>query len=332
VSDLDPEPEFDTPGTVIASSSLPEQVDRDMSLIKERDLWSEFEHIAEIRFIGSAGSASGYVLIGSAAVPNELGERAFVCVLGVDESVWGVCNYSSDAHLSVTNSDGPHSLVGWVGEGTSVVSMETDESQIWARTRQGYVFISDGSKQPTGLDFTAFSSDGSILSTLPADDLPGQSSEPCSGSDIAPAALALSSIPQPVAVTLGEIVDAARQCDFDRLEQIAGDSFTASYGGSDPVELWTTQEAQGDKPMYWLLSILDLPYGTIDTEQGTLYVWPSAYAHQGSWETTPEADVEALRSLFSEADLQGFAEFGGYFDYRVGIWDNGDWSFFVAGD
>ncbi len=183
-----------------------------------------------------------------------------------------------------------------------------------------------------GIDFTAFSSDGSILSTLPADDLPGQSSEPCSGSDIAPAALALSSIPQPVAVTLGEIVDAARQCDFDRLEQIAGDSFTASYGDSDPVELWTTQEAQGDKPMYWLLSILDLPYGTIDTEQGTLYVWPSAYAHQGSWETTPEADVEALRSVYSDEEIQGFADFGGYFGYRIGIWENGDWSFFVAGD
>ncbi len=87
--------------------------------------------------------------------------------------------------------------------------------------------------------------------------------------------------------------------------QIAGDNFTASYGGSDPVELWTTQEAQGDKPMYWLLSILDLPYGTIDTEQGTLYVWPSAYAHQGSWETTPEADVEALRSLYSDERSAG---------------------------
>jgi hypothetical protein len=142
----------------------------------------------------------------------------------------------------------------------------------------------------------------------------------------------LSSIPQPVARTLGEIVDAARQCDFDRLATIAGDDFTASYGDSDPAAFWAAMEESGNEPMYLLLKILDMPYGTIETTQGALYVWPSAFAHQGSWETTPEADVDALRSLYSDEDLQGFADFGGYVGYRVGIWENGDWSFFVAGD
>jgi hypothetical protein len=46
----------------------------------------------------------------------------------------------------------------------------------------------------------------------------------------------------------------------------------------------------------------------------------------------PEADLEALRTLFTEDELQSFADFGSYIGYRVGIWENGDWSFFVAGD
>jgi hypothetical protein len=46
----------------------------------------------------------------------------------------------------------------------------------------------------------------------------------------------------------------------------------------------------------------------------------------------PEADREALRPLFEDADLAEFARFGSYFGYRVGILADGTWSYFVAGD
>lgn len=139
-------------------------------------------------------------------------------------------------------------------------------------------------------------------------------------------------IPEEVRTTVLDIVDAAQQCDYDGLEAIAGDGFTAAFGGGDPSELWTMEEEQGYQPMYWLLSVLNLPHGEIETEQGTLYVWPSAHAHQGSWETMPAGDLDALRALYTDEELQGFADFGGYVGYRVGIRANGDWSFFVAGD
>ena len=46
----------------------------------------------------------------------------------------------------------------------------------------------------------------------------------------------------------------------------------------------------------------------------------------------PEADKEVLRALYDEDDFATFSDFGGYIGYRLGITENGEWSFFVAGD
>ena len=80
------------------------------------------------------------------------------------------------------------------------------------------------------------------------------------------------------------------------------------------------------------MQILDMPHGTTEVEGRTLYVWPAAAAHDGGWDTMPEGDIEALRSIYSEEDLEDFALFGDYIGYRLGIYEDGDWSFFVAGD
>jgi hypothetical protein len=46
----------------------------------------------------------------------------------------------------------------------------------------------------------------------------------------------------------------------------------------------------------------------------------------------PKADREALRPLYGDEDFAAFQEFGAYLGYRVGITEEGEWIFFVAGD
>ena len=128
------------------------------------------------------------------------------------------------------------------------------------------------------------------------------------------------------------MVEAARVCDFDALETVAGPGFTASFGGDDPAELWIYEEEQGYEPMAWLMKVLDLPHGTREVDGETLYIWPAAAAYDGGWDTMPEEYVDDLRAVYDEDDFEGFRQFGAYIGYRVGIYENGDWSFFVVGD
>ena len=99
----------------------------------------------------------------------------------------------------------------------------------------------------------------------------------------------------------------------------------------DPIEQWKQEEAAGLKPMYWLAATLQLPavQDTLELVEGP-WVWPSAAAYY--WEQVPEADLQALLTLYDEADLVDFGEFGGFYGHRVGIAPDGEWTFFVAGD
>ena len=81
-----------------------------------------------------------------------------------------------------------------------------------------------------------------------------------------------------------------------------------------------------------LVGLLERPYGTVDTPQRRRqYVWPSAFAYD-QWEQVPADEREALTPLYDEDDFAGFEQFGAYIGHRVGIAENGDWLFFVAGD
>ncbi len=227
-------------------------------------------------------------------------------------------------------------VAGRAAEGSTLVVIRSGAVRSWQSTRDGYFFATIGTVPGDALAYTFFDPGGEVvdegaLTDVTAVDDPTTQSVPCSAGEAA-VPDTFDAVPEDVLATVLDIVDAAQQCDYTRLETIAGDEFTASYGGSEPSDLWTQQEENGDKPMYWLLSILNLPYGTIETDNGPMYVWPAAYAHQGSWETTPQQDMDALRSLYTEDDLQSFADFGGYYGYRVGITASGDWLFFVAGD
>ena len=82
------------------------------------------------------------------------------------------------------------------------------------------------------------------------------------------------SLPEPVAATRAEIIDAASDCDFDRLEARADESFVTSFGGGGVGSLreW---ESQGSGELDTLLEVLHMSYEVVETDGGgAIYVWP----------------------------------------------------------
>ncbi len=138
-------------------------------------------------------------------------------------------------------------------------------------------------------------------------------------------------LPEAVAATRAAIAAAARNCDLAMLEAQAGPGFLAGFGGGDPSTVWSEAERRGAEPLRLLVELLDLPYTTIESEAtGTVYVWPSAHAYP--WSELPEADLEAIRSLYGDEQIAEFEEAGSYVGYRIAIVEDGTWGSFVVGD
>lgn len=143
-------------------------------------------------------------------------------------------------------------------------------------------------------------------------------------------------LPDVVAAKRAAIWDAAVECDWEQLQRLLGPSFAYSYGGQDdsidaPIQHWQyLEEGEGEDPIRFLAELLNQPFGTIESESITYYVWPSV--HTKPWEEVTDAEREALRPLFDDADFAEFEAFGAYFHYRIGILANGDWVYFIAGD
>ncbi len=111
-------------------------------------------------------------------------------------------------------------------------------------------------------------------------------------------------LPEAVAETRLALVRAATACDYRALAVLAStgtEGFTFSFGGGDdPALFWWQEELSGFGPLQTLVRILETPYAVVG--QGDVYVWPEAFVT------------------------------GGYFGYRVGIAQDGEWLYFVAGD
>jgi len=139
-------------------------------------------------------------------------------------------------------------------------------------------------------------------------------------------------LPEPVAATRRAIATAAIACDFVALEALGGSDLNTSFGGGgfDNIPRW---EVEGTYPALELLvELFDTPYATQDFEDlPRYYVWPSAFVYD-SWEEIPPADLEALRSIYTDEELDQIAGFGSYALWRIGITEDGQWRFFVAGD
>ena len=138
-------------------------------------------------------------------------------------------------------------------------------------------------------------------------------------------------LPGPVAETRRAIATAAIACDYPTLEALGGTDLNTSFGGGgfQNIPLW---EGQGEGQLGTLIELFDTPFATQDFEDlPRYYVWPSAFVYD-SWEEIPPADLEALRTVYTEEELDQIAAFGSYAGWRIGITEDGEWRFFVAGD
>jgi hypothetical protein len=167
---------------------------------------------------------------------------------------------------------------------------------------------------------------------IPSDDGVASAGElQCSGASVDPVLVEQPGLSPENASLRAAIFEAAVLCDWEGLRALQVEGFSYSFGaGDDAISYWQELEANGEEPIRFLAELLNRPYGT-QPGPGTseYYSWPSAFVTE--WSQVPEADREALRPLYDEDDFAGFAEFGGYFGYRVGILD-GTWMSFVAGD
>jgi hypothetical protein len=140
-------------------------------------------------------------------------------------------------------------------------------------------------------------------------------------------------LPPPVAEMREAILEGAVACDYARLEALAlegGTSFSYSFGDdSSPSAYWRTLEGQDEDPMAMLVRTLALPFAreTNDLPPLILYAWPSAFS-----EGATGFDWLAVEGLYSDEEIASFIEQGAFLGWRVGITEDGDWRFFVAGD
>ena len=155
----------------------------------------------------------------------------------------------------------------------------------------------------------------------------------CSAGGLDPVLIVQPDLPDPIADTRRAVYEAALGCNWEALRGLTVAGFTSTFASpTDPIALWQRQELLHYEPMRYLGEILRRPPATIGGGEGELsYMWPSAFAFD-SWDQVPDADREALRPLYDDADFASFAQFGGYLGYRVGILETGGWQFFVAGD
>ena len=156
------------------------------------------------------------------------------------------------------------------------------------------------------------------------------------GADCSAAGLSMPSdqegLPTPVAQTRRAVATAAIACDYDTLEALAGPGLTTSFGGGgfDNIPRW---EEEGTYPALQLLvELFDTPFATQEFEDlPRYYVWTSASVYD-TWEEIPPADLEALLTVYTQEELDQHSGFGSYALWRIGITENGQWQFFVAGD
>ncbi|MGH8872910.1 MAG: hypothetical protein ACRDWS_13135 [Acidimicrobiia bacterium] len=139
-------------------------------------------------------------------------------------------------------------------------------------------------------------------------------------------------LPDPVADVRRAIAEAAIACDYTTLESLASPDLNTSFGGGgfDNLPLW---EEEGTYPALALLvGLFDTPFATQDFDGlPRYYVWPSAFVYD-TWDEIPAADLEALRAIYTDEELDRLASFGSYAGWRIGITETGEWRFFVAGD
>lgn len=138
-------------------------------------------------------------------------------------------------------------------------------------------------------------------------------------------------LPDAVADIRDDIASAASNCDLATLEAIGGDRLRTSFGGGgvENLRLW---EEEGNGQLDTLVHILAMSHGVVEFDDGdTIYVWPAAFSHD-SWDDISDDELAELNAIYTAQELDQLAGFGSYAGWRIGIDQEGNWLFFVAGD
>lgn len=142
-----------------------------------------------------------------------------------------------------------------------------------------------------------------------------------------------SDLPAEVADKAKAIMGFAATCDFDGLAGIAAPKFISSFGGGG-IDSLAQLEEEGRGEMDTLIRLFGTSHAVTETEDGPdIYVWPAAFAYD-LWDDIPREYLAELVDLgvYTEEELDEIATFGSYAGWRIGIDENGDWRFFIAGD
>lgn len=146
-------------------------------------------------------------------------------------------------------------------------------------------------------------------------------------------------VPAAVEKMRSQIIVAAIACDYETLEEIAlaeGEGFSFSYGGDEsPGRFWRQREREArrfgeptSEYMRYLVSILDLPYCKESGPDGEVYyVWPRVHCSART-----ASDWDDLEGLYTDEQIEMMRTGDSYLGFRVGILEDGDWVYFIAGD
>jgi hypothetical protein len=185
-----------------------------------------------------------------------------------------------------------------------------------------------------GTDRVPMGSPGTVPSTVATVPTPTTSPAPeldCSAAGMAQAQ-PQPDLPEVVAAMRADIVRAATSCDYDALESLAGTHLVTNFGGGG-FESFNEWRDQGDDMLDLMVSLLSMPHGLQVIEgQPDIYAWPAAFTYD-SWDEIPADQMEALEEIYAAEELTQSREFfDGYALWRLGITEDGDWKFFLAGD
>ena len=146
-----------------------------------------------------------------------------------------------------------------------------------------------------------------------------------------------SFLPEPVRAKRDKLLAAAKSGDISKLKAILEAeplSVTVSFGmPEDPISFLkeTSADKQGVEILARLAEALEAPYAASDEGAGEVfYTWPYLALERMN-ELTPEQQVDAIRLVGYDA-LKEFQQYDAWYGWRVGIADQGEWLFFVAGD
>lgn len=238
----------------------------------------------------------------------------------------GVANvFEATVSLALTDADG---LIIW--EGFTTASCGTG---CWGEWDVTIPYDVDEPQMGALIAWESSAMDGSQINVRehPVWLTPAGDGATCSGALVTDSLIEQPGLSPQNAAMREQIFEAATSCDWDTLRSLQIEGFQYSFGDNvDAIAFWQGLEAAGEQPIRYLAELLNRPYGTQPGPGGEdYYAWPSAFVTE--WSQVPEKEIDELRPLYDDDDFAGFAEFGGYYGYRVGIID-GSWVYFVAGD